>query len=226
MATRASTTTSTRPITVALVDDYDVVLMGLAKIIDRYRDRVIVAEIDSNKPLDDAVDIVLYDCFAQPEADHEHIGVLIDSPRARRVVVYTWNFHPELVEAARQQGVHGYLSKALPARELIAALEAVHAGEIVFSDPPGRASSGGQDWPGRGEGLSEREAEILAFITQGLTNADVCARMYLSPNTVKSYIRTLYRKIGVTSRTQAVLWGIDHGFAPDHHRIDHWRGGP
>jgi DNA-binding NarL/FixJ family response regulator len=221
------TTTRTRPITVALVDDYDVVLMGLAKIIDGYRDRVIVAEIDSNEPLDDAVDIVLYDCFAQPEADHEHIGVLIDNPRARRVVVYTWNFHPELVETARQQGVHGYLSKALPARELIAALEAVHAGETVISDPPGRAGgNNGLDWPGRGEGLSEREAEILAFITQGLSNADVSARTYLSPNTVKSYIRTLYRKIGVSSRTQAVLWGIDHGFAPDHHRIDHWRGGP
>ena len=58
MATTSSAT-STRPITVALVDDYDVVLMGLAKIIDRYRDRVIVAEIDSNEPLDDAVDIVL-----------------------------------------------------------------------------------------------------------------------------------------------------------------------
>jgi DNA-binding NarL/FixJ family response regulator len=226
MTSTTSTPTSTRPITVALVDDYDVVVMGLAKIIDRYRDRVIVAEIDTNEPLDDHVDIVLYDCFAQPEADHEHIGILIDNPRARRVVVYTWNFHPDLVETARQQGVHGYLSKALPARELIAALEAVHAGEIVFSDPPGRAGSNGLDWPGRGEGLSEREAEILAFITQGLSNADVCARTYLSPNTVKSYIRTLYRKIGVTSRTQAVLWGIDHGFAPDHHRIDHWRGGP
>jgi DNA-binding NarL/FixJ family response regulator len=54
----------------------------------------------------------------------------------------------------------------------------------------------------------------------------VAARTFLTPNTVKSYIRTLYRKIEVASRTQAVLWGIDHGFAPNHHRIDHWRGGP
>jgi DNA-binding CsgD family transcriptional regulator len=49
---------------------------------------------------------------------------------------------------------------------------------------------------------------------------------FLSPNTVKSYIRTIYRKIGVASRTQAVLWGVAHGFSPDHHRIQHWRGGP
>ena len=43
---------------------------------------------------------------------------------------------------------------------------------------------------------------------------------------MKSYIRTIYRKIEVTSRTQAVLWGVHHGFTPDHHRIEHWRGGP
>ena len=50
--------------------------------------------------------------------------------------------------------------------------------------------------------------------------------MYLSINTVKTYIRSAYRKIGVTGRSHAILWGVDHGFQPDHHRIDHWRGGP
>ncbi|WP_347813677.1 response regulator transcription factor [Allobranchiibius sp. GilTou38] len=215
------------PITVALVDDYDVVLLGVAKIIDQYRDRVIIAEIDTNQPLKDTVDVVLYDAFAQPESDREEIGVLIRSPCARKVIVYTWNFHPELVESAQRQGVHGYLSKALPAREFIAAIEAVHAGEIVVSNPPGRARPvTGLDWPGREEGLTERESEILALITQGHSNAEVSSRTFLSPNTVKSYIRAIYRKIDVSSRTQAVLWGVDNGFSPDHRRIDHWRGGP
>ena len=76
------------------------------------------------------------------------------------------------------------------------------------------------------EGLTDRESEILALITQGKSNAEVAALTFLSPNTVKSYIRTIYRKIGVASRTQAVLWGINNGFAPNRHRIDHWRGGP
>ena len=105
--------------------------------LEQYRDRVVVAEIDANMPVEDAVDIVLYDSFAQPESDHEEIGVLVANPRARRVVVYTWNFHPDLVESARQQGAHGYLSKTLPARDLVAALEAVHAGEVVVSDVAG-----------------------------------------------------------------------------------------
>ena len=218
---------ASRPITVALVDDYDVVVLGVAKMLDRYRDRVVVAELDSSMPVVDTVDIVLYDSFAQPESGHEEIAVLIANPRAHRVVVYTWNFHPDLVASARKQGAHGYLSKTLPARELVAALEAVHAGETVISDvPPRTRSAPGLDWPGRGEGLSDRESEILALITQGMSNADVARLTYLSPNTVKSYIRTIYRKIGAGSRTQAVLWGVDHGFTPDYHRIEHWRGGP
>jgi DNA-binding NarL/FixJ family response regulator len=215
------------PITVALVDDYDVVVKGVANMLEPYRDRIVVAELDSSVSVKDDVDIVLYDSFAQPESDHEEIGHLVANPRAHRVVVYTWNFHPDLVQSARQHGAEGYLSKTLPARELVAALEAVHSGQVVVSDVATRARSApGLDWPGRGEGLSEREAEILALITQGMSNADVARLTYLSPNTVKSYIRTIYRKLSVSSRTQAVLWGVKHGFTPDHHRIDHWRGGP
>jgi DNA-binding NarL/FixJ family response regulator len=219
--------TQQTPITIALVDDYDVVLVGVAHILEQYRDRVVIAEIDANAAVNDQVDIVLYDAFAQPESDQDEIRVLINNPRARRVVVYTWNFHPDLVDSARRLGVHGYLSKTLPARDLVTALEAVHAGDLVVSEPPGRArSANGLDWPGRGEGLTDRESEILALITQGKSNAEVAALTFLSPNTVKSYIRTIYRKIDVASRTQAVLWGVGNGFSPDHHRIDHWRGGP
>ncbi|HEY6748339.1 MAG TPA: response regulator transcription factor [Mycobacteriales bacterium] len=215
------------PISVALVNDYDVVLQGLARMLDRYRDRVVVVEIDANKGVEDVADIVLYDNFAQPESDRDEVSTLVANPRARRVVVYTWNFHPKLIEEARERGVDGYLSKTLSARELVAAIEAVHAGEHVVSDAPPRArSTPGADWPGRAEGLTDRESEILALITQGMSNAQVAELTYLSPNTVKSYIRTIYRKIGAGSRTQAVLWGVAHGFTPDHHRIDHWRGGP
>jgi DNA-binding NarL/FixJ family response regulator len=216
-----------RPVSVALVDDYDVVLIGLAHMFDRYGDRIVVAEIDANRTVMDDVDVVLYDSFAQPEADHDEIKVLIENPHARRVVVYTWNFHPELIDSAIAKGASGYLSKTLPARELVAALEAIHAGEQVVSAPPTRARTApGLDWPGRSEGLTARESETLALITQGKSNLEVAATTFLSMNSVKSYIRSTYRKIGVTSRTQAVLWGIEHGFRPDRHRIDHWRGGP
>src|ERR1700760_651544 len=104
-----------RPIRVALVDDYDVVLAGVATMFDRYRDRIFVAEMDANKPVSEDVDIALYDSFAQPEADEEALGLLVANPRAHKVVVYTWNFHPDLVSRATKLGASGYLSKTLPA---------------------------------------------------------------------------------------------------------------
>ena len=128
------------PITIALVDDYDVVLVGVAHMFDHYRDRVVVAEIDANKPVAEDVDIVLYDSFAQPESDHDEIQVLIDNPHARRVAIYTWNFHPQLIDSAMAKGVSGYLSKTLTARELVTSLEDIHAGDRVVSPSPSKCA--------------------------------------------------------------------------------------
>ncbi|WP_246060593.1 response regulator transcription factor [Nocardioides dongxiaopingii] len=61
------------------------------------------------------------------------------------------------------------------------------------------------------EDLSERELQVLHLITNGRTNQEIVETLYLGMNTVKTYIRTAYRKIGVESRTQAVLWGVHHG---------------
>ena len=68
-------------------------------------------------------------------------------------------------------------------------------------------------------GLSARESEVLALITQGYTNNDIAARSYLSINSVKSYIRSAYRKIGVERRSQAVRWGMENDMLPDYVRI-------
>ena len=66
--------------------------------------------------------------------------------------------------------------------------------------------------PGAPAGLSRRESEIVGLLTLGLSNQEIAQRCYLSVNSVKTYIRTAYRKMGVKSRTQAVLWAVDHGF--------------
>ena len=56
---------------------------------------------------------------------------------------------------------------------------------------------------------------MIALITQGLTNPEIAARSYITGNSLKSYIRSAYRKMGVERRSQAVLWGIKHDFQPD-----------
>ncbi len=213
----------TTPIRLAIVDDYDVIVAGVAHMFDRYRDRVRVIDLAANEPVTEEVDVALFDTFAQGGADSADIDVVLANPLAKRVAIYTWVFKDDVVERALHRGVRGYLSKTLPAGQLVEALERIHRGEIVVSSVTPTPSVVGLDWPGRAEGLTPRESEMLALITQGKSNAEIAASTYLSANSVKTYIRGAYAKIGVSSRTQAVLWGVRNGLHIDNRRVDDWR---
>lgn len=208
------------PIRIALVNDYEIVVHGIARMLDAYAGRIRVVELDASRPVARSVDVALYDTFAQPQADGEEVLELVRNASVGRTVVYTWNLDQRLVETALGNGAAGYLSKSLTGEELVAAIERIHAGEQVVSPLLDQHSPVvGGDWPGRAEGLSVREAEVIALITQGLSNQEIALRSHLSINSVKSYIRAAYRKMGVTRRSQAVLWGVRHGFEPDRARL-------
>lgn len=205
-------------IRLAIVNDYEVVVRGLADML-RSTGQVEVVELNAQLPVKTPVDIALYDTFAQPQGDSDEVAGLVANPMVSKVAVYTWNIDGRLVERALAKGVSAYLSKTLSRDELVEALLAVHAGERVVSPDPGQQPLVNGDWPGRAEGLTAREAEVIALITQGFSNLEIASKASLSINSVKSYIRSSYRKMGVTSRTNAVLWGLDHGFSPDRLRI-------
>ncbi|WP_068430493.1 response regulator transcription factor [Piscicoccus intestinalis] len=201
-------------VTIAIVNDYEVVIKGLARMLEG-SPQVRVVELDAGVPVGRPVDIALYDTFTQTQAGESDVDAVLANPNVGKVVIYSWNTQPELVAAARAQGVHGYLSKGLSARDLADALARVDAGELLFPEKPGpeaEAAPASDDYPGRAQGLTCREAEVVALITQGLSNAEIARRSYLSINSVKSYIRTAYRKMGVERRSQAVAWAYEHGF--------------
>lgn len=205
-------------IRVALINDYEVVVRGLASMLRSYQDQVEVVELDANRNVGSRVDIALFDTFAGTQGDRDEVALLSRNPMVGKVVVYSWSLDEHLVTAALANGATGYVSKGLPAAGLVAALNAVHHGtQEVHPAARGPRVVGG-DWPGREEGLTPREAEVLALITQGLSNVEIAHRAHLSINSVKTYIRSGYRRIGVTSRTQAILWGVEHG-ASGHAKI-------
>ena len=197
----------------AVVDDYPVVVAGVASFLAS--EKIDVVETGTLMPVINDVDIVLFDTFGQIEG----VGIdLQDFVRdsGAKVVVYSWNLEPGVIRQAMAGGASGYLSKVLTGPEVVAALERVVAGEVVIITGESETSVGGAgDWPGRSFGLSPREAEVLALITQGLSNQEIADRVFLSTNTVKTYVRSAYRKIGVQRRPQAIVWGMANGFEPD-----------
>jgi two-component system, NarL family, response regulator LiaR len=202
-----------RPLRLAIVDDYAVVVAGVAAFLES--ERIDVVETGASMPVVTDVDIVLFDTFGQIQGQGIDLEDFVRESGAK-VVIYSWNLQPRLIKQALAAGASGYLSKVLTGPQIVRALERVMDGETVVLTGDHETSVGGEgDWPGRATGLSSREAEMLALITQGLSNEDVARRAFLSMNSVKTYIRSAYRKIGVTSRTQAVLWALDNGFEPD-----------
>jgi len=208
---------SQTPVRVAINDDYDIVVTGVAAMLDPYSDRVEVIELDSNEETISDVDIILYDTFGQAQGEHMDLASITRSAKSR-VVVFTWNVDRALVDGALAAGAAGYLWKGMPAEDIVAAIETVHAGETVTPSDDARPDLETGTWPGQKFGLSAREAEVIALVTQGLTNQEIADKVYLSINSVKTYIRTAYRKMEVRTRSQAVAWGMNHGFVPDHVR--------
>lgn len=203
-----------RPLRLAIVDDYAVVVAGVASFLQA--ERIDVVETGAMTPVISDVDIVLFDTFGQIQGEGIDLADFVRDSGGAKVVVYSWNLKPDLIEAALAGGASGYLSKVLTGPAIVDALERIHAGEIVVLAGDFESSADGAgDWPGREAGLSPREAEVLALVTQGLSNQEIADRAYLSINSIKTYIRSAYRKIGVTKRTQAVIWCIDNGFRPD-----------
>ncbi|GAA0968139.1 Response regulator protein VraR [Nocardioides aquaticus] len=212
------------PLTVAVVNDYPLVVAGLRAVLEPYESRVLVAELDVNTPVITRVDVVLQDTFGNAQ------GRSPDPRRAMgqtgaKLIVFSWDTHAHQVRTAMAGDVDGYVFKSASAAELVDAVEQVHRGVRVV--PVSMAPAATRDeagalgrWPGDEHGLSGRESEVLALICQGLSNQQISERAYLGVNTIKTYIRSAYRKIGVTTRPQAVIWAMSHGFKPGtEHRV-------
>lgn len=201
------------PITLALVNDYPVVIEGLARMLENH-ERLTVEDLSSGEPPNREVDLVLYDAFAAKDRGNYDVIRLLEDTQNRKLVIYTWNVAEDQVQKALDLGIHGFLSKELTADQLTDALVRIHEGERLVLPEPVSEESNMADWPGRHAGLSPRESEVVALITQGATNDEIARTCYLSINSVKSYIRSAYRKMGVERRAQAVLWGVQNGMEP------------
>ena len=130
------------------------------------------------------------------------------------LVLYSMQPPEELIEDLLDLGCAGFVDKTAPAENLVdAVLAAAHPPSEVRSsrDWPHAGGLVVRTWPGRTHGLSRREAEIMSLIAQGLTNEEISSRTYLSANTIKSYVRSAYTKLGISRRAEAVRWGMEQG---------------
>jgi DNA-binding NarL/FixJ family response regulator len=203
------------PIRVALANDFEIVVLGLAQLLEPYADRVRVVDVVvRGEPLTAAVDVVLFDVFGHLDLGFADIEALVEDPNIAHVAIFTWQLDDALVRRARVMRVDGYLAKNVTSLELVEALERIAAGEqVVARHANADYHSTKRAWPGRAAGLSERESEALVLIAEGHTNAEIAAALHVSPNSLKTHIRSAYRKLRVERRSQAVRAALDLGIS-------------
>jgi DNA-binding NarL/FixJ family response regulator len=152
-------------------------------------------------------DVIVYDVKAIEADDGVELFTVLKEQESA-VVVLGRDLRPDLAARAMAHGAEGVVDLDADSAAIHAIIRAAAAGELDEGSEA-RATALGAD-----AGLTAREAQVLGEITRGLHNADISELLLLSPNTIKSYIRSAYRKIDVESRAQAVAWCLTHGFEP------------
>jgi DNA-binding NarL/FixJ family response regulator len=161
-------------------------------------------------------DVVLMD-LRMPRVDGiEAIRRLAERGERPRTIALTTYADEESVLSALRAGARGYLTKDAGADEIRSAIEAV-AGGAAALDPAVQhhvvGALAAEQEPELPDGLTPREAEVLALIGAGLTNAEIADRLVVSAATVKSHVNHIFAKAGLRDRAQAVAYAFRHGLA-------------
>jgi len=186
----------------ALVNDYELILRGLQRLLEPFTDRVEVVEVDVSRQPAGPVDIALFDPYGHPHLGLETITALAGNPRVGAVVVYTWQLMRGQVDKILSCGASAVVAKSVSGEELVKDLEQLANGDTVVSHDFRLNTS--MSWPGADLRLTERESEVVSFLASGMSNRDIADAMILSENTVKTHLKSIFQKIGVSSRAQAV----------------------
>lgn len=215
-------------IRVVVADDMPTIRLGFRMIVDHEDDMVVVGEAGTGTAAVDVArttlpDVVLMD-IRMPDGDGiaavRALAGDVATASVRSLVLTTFDDEEYVAEALRV-GASGFLLKDCTPDELVAAVRRVHAGGVML-DPAltrrvieGYLAAGSAPRPGRAEvdspPLTPREREVLGLVARGASNPQIAQALDLGEATVKSHVRSILAKLGLTSRVQLVVWAYDAG---------------
>jgi DNA-binding NarL/FixJ family response regulator len=216
--------TAAGPVRIVLVDDHEMVIEGLKAMLAAFSDRVQVVGqavgAERALPVIEELnpDIVLCDVRMQGSSGLDLCQKLRERDPDRKVVMLSVYDDEQYLFQAMRVGASGYLLKSISSDELVRQLEFVRRGETAID--PGMAARAvdtaariqrDEFWPGARHGLSQRESEILSYVVSGLSNRGIANKLVIGDETVKSHLRSIYRKLGVSDRTGAVATALREG---------------
>lgn len=193
-------------------DDQALMRDTIRFVFDKEPDTTVVGEAESGATLLQLmhrveVDVVLLDLTMPPMDGLECLERLREEHPDVIVIVLSGCDDPRQIEAAFRRGAHGYLLKMIDPFDLPAVVRHTVEGSAFAMPRPAQAEDPSHDWR---RVLSERELAVLGYIAEGMTNKQIAGRLWLSEQTVKFHVRNVYRKLDVSSRTEALRFAHEH----------------
>ncbi|MFF4283339.1 response regulator [Streptomyces kronopolitis] len=213
-------------IRVLLADDEDLVRSGLSMILQADPDVSLVAEARNGVEAVQLTrlyrpDIVLMDIRMPAMDGLTATEQLRQLPQSPKVVVLTTFDLDEYVHAALEAGAMGFLLKNIPPRDLTQAVRTVHNGDAMLAPSVTRRliskfatpdTARADDARERLSALTAREGEVLRLVSEGMSNAEIGADLYMGESTVKTHVSRLLAKMQCANRVQAAILAHDAGF--------------
>lgn len=210
--TNADESTNSERVSIVVINDAQLVVDGLVAMLRPYDRRleIVGSEIGVLQPM--PATVALVDAFGHPNAGVDRVAEARSLDCFDHVVLYTWKLTPAMAVEAVSQGASGILSKSANAPELVDGVTRIAKGERVVHDFPVHVWS--PTWVETSDAnLTAREVELLGLVATGLSNAEISQEMYLAESSVKTYLKRVYRKLGISSRAQAVMRAVELGIA-------------
>ena len=207
-----------------LVDDHEMVLHGLTAMLAHFGDDVLIVGTATSFAQaqrvigETAPDIVLSDVRLGRDSGLDLVRELATTHPTVKVVMLTVYDDEHYLFQALRAGARGYVLKRIDAAGLVGHLLRVADGEIAIDAAlAGRVAmsaariSSGEFWAGANHGLTQRESEVLALLVAGHSNRGIASTLVVSEDTVKTHIRSLYRKLDVQDRGGAIAFALREG---------------
>ena len=211
-------------IRILIVDDHSVVREGLRIFLGRDSELEIVDEAaDGAEAIEKArrlrPDVVLMDLLIPVIDGISATSIIRRKSPETRVIALTSVLDSALVTGSIRAGAVGYLLKDAEANELRTVIKAVAAGQVQLSPQVSSYLLRELQEPVKPTTLTDREAQVLSLLAQGKSNKEIASYLQIAEDTVKSHIRHILTKLGVQSRTQAVILAIRQGLVASEARI-------
>jgi DNA-binding NarL/FixJ family response regulator len=212
------------PLRLVLVDDHEMVLHGLDTMLGHFPEEVVIvgqattASVALRIVAEEKPDVVMCDVRIGKDSGLDLCRQITTQYPDTKVALLTVYDDEHYLYQALRVGASGYILKRIDGLELVGHLRRIREGETVVDQGlAGRVAlsaahlSRGEFWAGAHLGLTQRESEVLELLVSGHSNKAVASKLVVSEDTVKTHIRGLYRKLGVTDRSGAIAVALREG---------------